>query len=136
MRSFLTYLGVVFAVIGGFTAFDIAINVALAHRVDMMTLGYAGLDLMIAYAFINKQRWLTWALAANWVSFVAIVSLTSFHGAYSPSAAVGFVINTAVTFIAFYYRKLLRSRENWYAAGAFAVVWVLTMGYTLFKLLS
>lgn len=136
MRSFFTYLGIAFALIGGFTAFDIAVNVALAHRYDLMTLGYAGLDLLIAYAFINKQRWLTWALAANWVSFVAIVSLTSFHGAYSPSAAVGFIINSVITFLAFYYRKLLRGRENWYAAAAFAIFWVLTMGYTLSKLLS
>ena len=136
MRSFLTYIGVVFALIGGFTVFDIALNVTLAHRVDTMTLGYAALNLLIAYGFINRQHWLTWALAANWVSFVALVSLTSYHGSYSPAAAVGFVINTAVAFIAFYYRDLLRSRQNWYAAGAFALVWVLTMGYTFYKLLS
>lgn len=134
MRSTLTILGVCFAVIGGFTVLDLLLNLALAHRIAPVTIGYAVLNLLIAYAFLTKQRWLWWALVANWVGFVCIVSLTTTHGSYAPASAIGFVINSVVVFVAVYYRKTLTAC-NWYAAGAFAAAWVITMGYTIYTLL-
>lgn len=130
----LTLLGVCFAAIGGFTMLDLLLNLALAHRAAPLMLGYATLDFLLAYALLTMQRWVLWALAANWIGYTGIVSLTAAHGSYSPVAAAGFIVNSAILFAAAYYHAKFNKR-NWYAGAAFGVLWAGTMGYTIYTFL-
>lgn len=128
--TLLTFLGVCFALIGGFTIFSIALELAVVHHANPLSFGYAGLDLLLAFAFLRTQRWLLWALIANWAATTALVSLVALHAGYSPATAVAFLINGGLVAVAVYYRARLKGR-NWYAAAAFLGVWLLTMGYTI-----
>lgn len=130
----LTVLGIIFALIGSFSLFGAAVHLTLTQSVPLAMVAYAALDLLIAYAFLCRQRWLVWALAANWVMFVGIVSLSAVHAASWAGLAVGFIVNTIVLFAGIYYRHLL-NRQYWPAGAAFFVVWILIVGNTIYNLL-
>jgi len=133
-----TILGVGFAVIGAFTLLNIAAALVQFHVVREWAVAYAGMDFLIAYGFITRQRWLAWVTALNCASVVVIAAITLSLGTITTAAPliIGVLVNISVLYYVWEKRRLLAPHPHEYAAGGlFILLWLYAFTYTMYILL-
>lgn len=129
-------LGVVFALIGGFSLLSVLYAYYLAHVFLAGAAAYAAMDFLIAYAFFSREQWLLWALALNLSAYTLLVL---YVGLLRPDASLamrlfGFVLNAAVFFVVYRERAELKpSHLAWTTGVPFFLVWAYGISYTVFR---
>lgn len=129
------FLGGIFTAIGLISLFNVILGISIYHTVLWHGLAYACMDFLVAWGLFGRHSWLMPMLALNALGQLVLIVLRLFtDGVSSPVlSTLGVVLAWGLFLFAVAKRRQLSSRSTAYSVGAlFLVLWVLTMGYTVY----
>jgi len=131
-----TVLGIVFLAIGALSFLTVAQGWYLSHSVLWRAGLFGLLDILIAYAFFDRQRWLEPALGLNAAGQATLLAV---HAYYSTALGGQFffaVFGTTLAIALFWYvhrnRDMLKhTNASYVLGGLFVCTWGVSFWYLL-----
>ena len=125
--------------IGLFTLLNVLVGVHLGGVILWRALTLGVMDLVVAYGFFSRHRWLLYGFALNAAEQLALTALHVQKG----GSGMGFLLSLlaiAITLLLCVYlygkrRSLVHNRRALYTGLTFLLLWVISLGYTVSSLL-
>lgn len=132
-------IGTLFLCIGLFTFFNVLVGLHLARTILWGAVLFAAMDFAVAYGFFSKHRWLLYAFLLNALGQIVFVSLHWVNGGLGRNflfSLVGISITFLIAGYLYYNRRsLTHTAAALYTGIAFFLLWTISFGYTVTRLL-
>lgn len=122
-------LGLGFLILAGFTLLNVYAGWHFGDTVSLRGLGYALMDLLVAWGFFRAERWILYAFILALIGNVLLISikLSSFYNAEILRPVIAVLLASLVIWLVYRARRVLHTTPVGKIGGVvFCILWAYT----------